>query len=74
MKLEQRQAGILMPISALPNPYGVGDFGPEAYRFVDLLAEGHFHLWQILPLNSMGYGHSPYQPFSSFAFLELRLR
>ncbi|MBP5216401.1 MAG: 4-alpha-glucanotransferase [Bacilli bacterium] len=71
MKLEQRLAGILMPISALPNPYGVGDFGPEAYRFVDLLAEGHFHLWQILPLNSMGYGHSPYQPFSSFAFDEL---
>lgn len=71
MQLEQRTAGVLMPVSALPNEFGVGDFGPKAYEFIDLLAQGHFHLWQILPLNSMGYGHSPYQPFSSFAFDEL---
>ncbi len=71
MRLNERVSGILMPVSALPNPYGVGDFGPRAYEFVDLLEKGHFHLWQILPLNPMGYGHSPYQPFSSFAFDEL---
>lgn len=53
-----------------PGPHGIGDFGKEAYRFVDLLSEAGFSLWQILPLNPIGYGHSPYQPYSSFAFDE----
>ena len=67
----KRCAGILCPISALPSRFGIGDFGVNSYRFVDLLEEADFHLWQILPLNPLGYGHSPYQPFSSFALDEL---
>ena len=67
MKLKSRKAGILMPIASLPNAYGVGDFGFSAYRFVDLIKEGGFSLWQILPINPIAYGHSPYQPYSSFA-------
>lgn len=67
----KRCAGILCPVSALPSRFGIGDFGENSYRFVDLLHEGDFRLWQILPLNPLGYGHSPYQPFSSFALDEL---
>jgi 4-alpha-glucanotransferase len=67
----RRQAGILLPLSALPSRFGVGDFGDEAYRFVDLISEMGFSLWEILPLNPIGYGHSPYQPFSSFAMDEI---
>lgn len=67
----KRSAGILCPVSALPSRFGIGDFGTESYRFVDLLKENGFSLWQILPLNPLGYGHSPYQPFSSFALDEL---
>lgn len=69
--LKSRKAGILLPVASLPSNYGIGDFGKKAYEFVDLLHEGGFSLWQILPLNPLGYGHSPYQPFSSFAFDEL---
>ncbi|MCR4562000.1 MAG: 4-alpha-glucanotransferase, partial [Bacilli bacterium] len=66
-----RQSGVLMPISALPNRFGCGDFGKKAREFVDILEKGGFKIWQILPLNPLGYGHSPYQPFSSFAIEEL---
>ena len=69
----ERYAGVLCPISALPSRFGIGDFGKESFEFVDLLAENGFHLWQILPLNPIGYGHSPYQPFSSFALDEIYL-
>ncbi|OAQ20113.1 4-alpha-glucanotransferase [Thermosulfurimonas dismutans] len=64
-----RRAGILLPISALPSPYGVGDFGPEAFRFVDFLKAAGQSLWQILPLNPTRprYGNSPYLSFSLFA-------
>ena len=71
MKLNERKAGVLMPISALPSKHGIGDFGHDAFHFVDLLKKGGYTLWQILPLNPLGYGHSPYQPFSSYAFDEL---
>ena len=67
----ERKAGILLPIASLPSTTGIGDFGTEAYKFVDLLAENKVKLWQILPLNPLGYGHSPYQPFSSFAIDEI---
>lgn len=70
MKMK-RCSGVLLPISALPSRFGVGDFGLSAYRFASLLKEGGFSLWQILPLNPLGYGHSPYQPFSSYAFDEI---
>ncbi len=69
----ERYAGVLCPVSALPSRFGIGDFGKESFKFVDLLAENGFHLWQILPLNPIGYGHSPYQPFSSFALDEIYL-
>ena len=66
-----RSAGILLPIASLPSPYGVGDFGKEARSFADTLSKAGFKYWQILPLTPLGYGHSPYQPFSSFAMDEL---
>ncbi|MDR0949230.1 MAG: 4-alpha-glucanotransferase [Lachnospiraceae bacterium] len=62
-----RRSGILMPISALPSPYGIGAFSKEAYEFVDHLKMAGQSLWQILPLGPTGYGDSPYQSFSTFA-------
>lgn len=62
-----------MPITALPSKYGVGDFGKEAYEFVDLIKQAGFKVWQILPLNPLGYGNSPYQPYSSMAMDEIYL-
>ncbi|MCQ2800316.1 MAG: 4-alpha-glucanotransferase [Bacilli bacterium] len=69
--MNERCSGVLMPISALPSRYGIGDFGTTSFQFAKYLKEGGFKLWQILPLNPLGYGHSPYQPFSSFALDEL---
>lgn len=60
-------AGILFAISSLNSNYGIGDFGKEAYEFVDIIEKSGFKIWQILPLNPLGYGNSPYQPYSSFA-------
>ena len=68
-----KKAGILMPVASLPGRFGSGDFGPEAYRFAEDLARAGFSIWQILPLNPVGYGNSPYQPYSSFAMDELYL-
>ncbi len=62
-----RAAGILMPISSLPSPYGIGTIGKAAYNFVDFLAKAKQVYWQILPLGPTGYGDSPYQSFSAFA-------
>ena len=56
-----------MPISSLPSNYGIGDFGKEAYAFVDKIKDAKVKIWQILPLNPLGYGNSPYQPLSSQA-------
>ncbi|MCW0483549.1 4-alpha-glucanotransferase [Gaoshiqia sediminis] len=63
----KRNSGILLHISSLPNPYGIGSMGHDAYAFVDLLHETKQTLWQILPLGPTGYGNSPYQSFSAFA-------
>ncbi|HWQ78590.1 MAG TPA: 4-alpha-glucanotransferase [Anaerovoracaceae bacterium] len=63
----ERGSGILMHISSLPNDYGIGTFGKEAYAFVDFLAEAKQKYWQILPLCPTGFGDSPYQSTSSFA-------
>ncbi len=68
---KNRMAGVLMPVASLPSEDGVGGFGREAYCFVDCLARMGIKVWQILPLNPLGYGNSPYQPFSSFAGDEL---
>lgn len=62
-----RESGILLPISALPQGYGIGGFSGKAYEFVDWLAKAGQKNWQILPLGPTGYGDSPYQSFSTFA-------
>ncbi len=65
----RRGNGILLHITSLPSPYGIGDFGKEAYWFVDILAENYQSFWQILPLNQTCavYGNSPYSSFSAYA-------
>ncbi len=62
-----RSAGILLPISSLPSKYGIGNFGNEAYEFVDYLVECGQKYWQILPIGPTSFGDSPYQSFSAFA-------
>lgn len=62
-----RESGILMHITSLPGPYGVGTMGTEAYRFIDFLKAAGQHVWQLLPLNPTGYGDSPYQSCSTVA-------
>lgn len=66
-----KEAGILMPVSALPSRTGVGELGAAAYQWIDLMHEAGITIWQILPLNPLGYGNSPYQPYSSYAGDEL---
>ena len=62
-----RKSGILMHISSLPGPFGIGTMGKTAYEFVDFLSDAGQSYWQILPLSPTGYGDSPYQSFSAFA-------
>jgi 4-alpha-glucanotransferase len=62
-----RSTGTLLHPTSLPGPHGVGDFGAEAYRFVDFLQTSGQKLWQVLPLNPTGYGDSPFQCFSASA-------
>lgn len=62
-----RSSGILLHPTSLPGRFGIGDLGPEAYRFADFLAESGQRIWQVLPLGPTGYGDSPYQLFSAFA-------
>ncbi len=61
------KSGILMPISSLPSPYGIGTFGKAAFNFVDFLEECRQTCWQVLPLNPTSYGDSPYQSPASIA-------
>ena len=62
-----RTSGVLMPISSIPSPYGIGTMGKQARKFVDFLVKGGQKYWQILPICPTSYGDSPYQSFSSFA-------
>ena len=62
-----RSAGILLHPTSLPGPNGIGELGPEAIRFLDLLTGTGLSIWQMLPLGPTGYGNSPYQCFSAFA-------
>ena len=62
-----RAAGVLLHPTSLPSPHGIGDLGPDAHRFADVLASSGVRLWQMLPLGPTGYGDSPYQCFSAFA-------
>ncbi len=63
----RRSAGLLLHPTALPGPYGIGDLGPAAHRWVDFVADAGCAWWQVLPLGPTGYRDSPYQSFSSFA-------
>ena len=62
-----RSSGIVLHISSLPNPYGIGTFGGSAYAFVDFLKQSNQKYWQILPLVPTGFGDSPYQSCSANA-------
>ena len=62
-----RKSGVLMHITSLPGPYGIGTMGKNAYQFIDFLRESGQSCWQILPLTPTGYGDSPYQSCSTFA-------
>jgi 4-alpha-glucanotransferase len=62
-----RSAGVLLHPSSLPGPFGIGDLGPAAVRWVETLAAMKQSWWQILPLGPTGFGDSPYQSFSAFA-------
>ena len=73
----KRCSGVLMPMSSLPSPYGIGTMGKSAYQFVDFLKRSGQHYWQLLPLGPTSYGDSPYASFSTFAgnpyFIDLDL-
>ena len=62
-----RAAGVLLSVSSLPAPYGIGTLGRCAYDFVDFLVESGQNYWQMLPVGPISYGDSPYQSFSTFA-------
>ncbi len=65
--ISERLSGILLHVTSLPSNGGIGDFGPAAYQFVDFLTAAKQRLWQVLPLNPVGYGNSPYSALSAFA-------
>lgn len=75
--IKQRLAGILMPISSLPSPHGIGTLGGGAYEFVEFLCGCGMKIWQMLPIVPTGYGDSPYQALSAkalnFYFIDLEL-
>ncbi len=62
-----RSSGLLLHPTSLPSRFGIGDLGPEAYRFVDFLASAKQRLWQVLPLGPAGFGNSPYSSYSAEA-------
>jgi 4-alpha-glucanotransferase len=66
-RMLERSAGLLLHVTSLPGPHGIGDLGPAAYDWVDRLARAGQTWWQILPLGPTGYADSPYQCFSAFA-------
>lgn len=62
-----RVSGILLHPTSFPSRFGIGDLGPEAYHFIDFLAETGQQLWQVLPLGPTGFGNSPYMCYSAMA-------
>jgi 4-alpha-glucanotransferase len=64
---DYRASGVLLHVTSLPSPYGIGDMGPAALAWIDRLHEAGQTWWQSLPLGPTGYGNSPYQSLSSFA-------
>ena len=65
--IPDRVSGVLLHITSLPSYGGIGDLGPAAYGFVDFLEAAQQRVWQVLPLNPVGYGNSPYSALSAFA-------
>jgi len=67
--MKNRSSGVILHITSLPSAYGIGDLGPEAYKFADFLTKAGLHYWQILPLNPVdeGNANSPYSGLSAFA-------
>jgi len=69
--LPRRQAGVCLHITSLPGPYGIGELGESARRFVDKMAGMRLSVWQFLPIGPTAYGDSPYQSLSTFAGNEM---
>ena len=67
MKIFPRENGVLLHITSLPGPYGIGEIGQEAFKFIDILSEMGQSLWQILPIADTGSCNSPYTTVSAFA-------
>ena len=67
--MKKRESGIFFHITSLPSSYGIGDLGPEAYKFADFLSQNKQSFWQILPLapTDSAQGNSPYSSTSAFA-------
>ncbi|MBD3392680.1 MAG: 4-alpha-glucanotransferase [Chitinivibrionales bacterium] len=65
--LDTRSAGVFLHPTSLPSDFGIGDFGPDAFRWIELLSAADQRYWQVCPLGPTGYGDSPYQSPSSFA-------
>ena len=63
-----KEKGVLLPIFSLPSKYGIGDFGYEAYEFIDILSDNNIKYWEILPINACD--NLPYSPISYYAFNE----
>ena len=63
-----KEKGVLLPIFSLPSKYGIGDFGYEAYEFVDILSENNVKYWELLPINACN--RLPYSPLSYYALEE----
>ena len=63
----KRSSGVLLHVTSLPSPYGIGTLGQAAYEFIDFLEDSEQTYWQVLPLTTTGYGDSPYMSFSAFA-------
>ena len=64
---KKRDSGVLLAVSSLPSDYGIGTFGEQAFKFIDFLKNSRQRFWQILPLNPLGEGNSPYKSISCFA-------
>jgi 4-alpha-glucanotransferase len=71
--MQRRESGVLLHVPSLASPFGIGDLGPEAFRFVDFLSDGGQGCWQVLPLHptDTAFGNSPYHSPSAFAFSPL---
>ena len=65
--MSDRASGILLHPTSLPAPGGIGDLGPVAHDFVEFLGAARQRLWQVLPLNPVGLGNTPYSSISAFA-------